>query len=195
VGSLAAAGEAPTPDPAPEGAVISFLIGPNARGPVSIEVIETAADEIIRRYDLMAEGATTAGLHQLVWDLRYGPPTSSPSDRGPLVVPGTYQVRLTVNGRPLRQAVVVRMDPRVRIATAELNAQLTLARRLATQISQADRALGSAPADRRAALMDVLTTLRRLSSRVESADARPSPALEADTATALTRAVAAIGPQ
>jgi hypothetical protein len=190
-----AAGDAPAPDPAPEGAVFSFLIGRDVRGPVTVEVIETGADEVIRRFDLTADGAATAGLHQIVWDLRYSPPTSAAGDRGPLVVPGTYQVRLTVNGRPLRQAVVVRMDPRMHVASADLTAQLTLARRVATQITETDRARAAAGPDRRAALSEALAILRRLSTRVEAADARPSPSLEADTATALARAMAAVGPQ
>ncbi|MEO8483351.1 MAG: hypothetical protein ABI634_14150 [Acidobacteriota bacterium] len=185
------AGDAPMPAPAPEGATLSFLIGRNARGPVTLEIIETAADEVIRRYDLTADGA--AGLHQIVWDLRYGPPSPAAGDRGPLVLPATYQVRLTVNGRPLRQAVVVRMDPRLRAPAADLTAQLTLARRLATQITETDRALVTAAPERRAALVEALGALRVLASRVERADVRPSPALDADAASALSRAMSAVG--
>lgn len=190
-----AAGDAPAPDPAPAGAVVSFLLGRNAHGPVSVEVIETAADEVIRRYDLTADGATTAGLHQITWDLRYAPPTPEPGDRGPLVAPGTYQVRLTVNGRPLRQAVVVRMDPRLRVSSGDLTAQLTLARRVSAHVAETARALASAPPDRRAALTDALAALRSLAARVERADARPSPALEADAAAVLGRAIADASPQ
>jgi hypothetical protein len=170
--------------------VFSYLVGRNVRGPVTLEVIDTAADEVIRRFDLAADGPATAGLHQIVWDLRYAPPTAVPDDRGPLVVPGTYQVRLTVNGRALRQAVVVRMDPRLHVASADLAAQLALSRRLALQVSETDRARTAAAPDRRAALTRALEVLRRVAARLDSADARPSPSLEADAVAALTRAMA-----
>ena len=73
--------------------------------------------------------SASPGLHRFVWDLRYGPPAvesreypiaaivgnTPASPRGLWVNPGTYQVRLTVAGRVLRQAVVVKMDPRVKM--------------------------------------------------------------------------------
>ena len=147
--------------------MFSFLLGRNLRGAVTLEVIDTPADEVIRRYDFVADGEATAGLHRVVWDLRYAPPTSFPEDQGPLVVPGTYQVRLTVNGRPLRQAVVVRMDPRLRLGSADLVAQLTLARRVATQMTATDRALAAAQPETRVTLTQSLRALRALASRVE----------------------------
>ena len=56
-------------------------------------------------------GAPTApmapGLNRFTWDLRYAPATSFPgmvlwggSVTGPAALPGTYQVRLTVDGKP-----------------------------------------------------------------------------------------------
>ena len=71
------------------------------------------------------------GINRAVWNLRYddvplrsgggeddedGPRTSTP---GPLVPPGTYRVRLVVNGTTHEQRVVVRDDPRVTIASAD----------------------------------------------------------------------------
>ena len=71
------------------------------------------------------------GINRVVWNLRYddvplrsgggeddeeGPRTSTP---GPLVPPGTYRVRLVVNGATQEQRVVVRDDPHVTIASAD----------------------------------------------------------------------------
>ena len=82
------------------------------------------------------------GLHRFVWDVRYAPPEvdsftypisavahNTPKDpQGMFVLPGTYQVRLTVGGRTYRQAVVVRMDPRVKTSVADLALQYKLSK-------------------------------------------------------------------
>jgi photosystem II stability/assembly factor-like uncharacterized protein len=83
-----------------------------------------------------------AGHHRFVWDLRYTPPETrqygytiaaiagSGTERepqGPLVLPGKYQVRLTVGNRVLTQPLEVRMDPRVHVKAGELKDQLALA--------------------------------------------------------------------
>jgi photosystem II stability/assembly factor-like uncharacterized protein len=88
---------------------------------------------------------TTAGMHRWIWDLRATAPTAtSPSypisavphatpltPQGPFVLPGVYTVRLTVDGRSETQSVVVKMDPRVHVSTADLetlhSAQVTMA--------------------------------------------------------------------
>ncbi|MDQ3818152.1 MAG: hypothetical protein M3362_10720 [Acidobacteriota bacterium] len=46
---------------------------------------------------------------------------------GPLVVPGKYEVVLTVNGKQYRQPLVVKLDPRVHVTQSDLDAQLSLA--------------------------------------------------------------------
>jgi hypothetical protein len=45
-------------------------------------------------------------------------------------MPGTYTVVLTVNGKVYRQPITVKMDPRVKTATAELSAQFRLSKQL-----------------------------------------------------------------
>jgi hypothetical protein len=86
-----------------------------------------------------------AGMNRFVWDL-HGPalagaepsypiaatPGRTPAEpRGPWVVPGRYRVRLTVGEVVRERGFEVRMDPRVRVTTAELTRQLQLSRRLA----------------------------------------------------------------
>ena len=75
-----------------------------------------------------------AGLNRFVWNLRHLP-TREPKDivndegstDGPLVVPGTYTVRLTIGGQTLAKPFVVRIDPRIRATQGELETQLVLA--------------------------------------------------------------------
>ncbi len=81
--------------------------------------------------------STEPGHHRFVWDLRHEPPPgarrqfsiaavyrSTPSaPNGPFVHPGTYTVRLTVDGSVLERPVVVRMDPRVEMSDEDLQLQ------------------------------------------------------------------------
>ena len=72
-----------------------------------------------------------AGVHRFVWDLRHpgatrlrGNKTGEEADRGPLVLPGTYQVRLRIGGRTLAESFDVVNDPRSPAGIDELREQL-----------------------------------------------------------------------
>jgi hypothetical protein len=67
--------------------------------------------------------STAAGMHRWIWDLRPTPPPRPAAAAGgggfggrgvPAVLPGTYTVRLTVEGRTYSQPLIVKMDPRAR---------------------------------------------------------------------------------
>jgi hypothetical protein len=71
-----------------------------------------------------------AGVHRFYWDMRYQPVAegggrgglsiqavphnTTPSPSTPLVAPGTYTVKLTVDGKTYSQPLVVKQDPRVK---------------------------------------------------------------------------------
>ena len=83
---------------------------------------------------------TDRGHHRFVWDLRHEPPKgarrqfsiaaveyNTPSGpHGPFVHPGTYRVRLTVDGKSQERSVKVVMDPRVVIEEEALKLQTQL---------------------------------------------------------------------
>lgn len=111
--------------------------------------------------------AKSAGMHRFVWDLRYPSPESlrhnypisalygdtSADPRGPLVVPGKYEVRLTANGQTYRQSLEVRLDPRVATTQDELQQEFQIDQKLASATSvtfEAHRRVS----DLRAALTD-----------------------------------------
>jgi photosystem II stability/assembly factor-like uncharacterized protein len=106
--------------------------------------------------------ATTAGMHRVAWDLRYpDPPTLNFGYTGTLldyreytlswhalpgltprstlvglmVPPGTYTVKLTVNGASYTQPVTVVPDPRVPVPAAALAVQFQLQRRMVAGIT------------------------------------------------------------
>ncbi|HLN98521.1 MAG TPA: hypothetical protein VK208_08680 [Pyrinomonadaceae bacterium] len=91
------------------------------------------------------------GLNRFIWDLRYErPPATRYSysiaaaygedaimqPEGPLVSPGKYQVKLTVDDRSYTSWLEVKMDPRVRIAPLALSQQLALEMRIIEGMKQ-----------------------------------------------------------
>lgn len=81
--------------------------------------------------------STEAGHHRFVWDLRYAEPQGAPRQlsiaavykntptgpQGPLVHPGTYTVRLTVDGVVTEHPIIIKLDPRATLSESDLQAQ------------------------------------------------------------------------
>ncbi len=113
-----------------------------------------------------------AGMNRYVWDLRYASPPAiqhtypisalyertHAEPQGPFVVPGKYEVRLTVDGKTYKQPLMVEMDPRVKVTQAELQQQLDFAQKIDGLVTQSfdfhQQAAGfqSQVADRQSAL-------------------------------------------
>jgi photosystem II stability/assembly factor-like uncharacterized protein len=93
--------------------------------------------------------AKAPGMHRFVWDLRWessGGPTADEetefrNPRGPKVVPGTYQIRLIVDGQSQSQPLRVEMDPRSPATPKILSEQFQLAGRIFAQVTEARRTL------------------------------------------------------
>ena len=87
-----------------------------------------------------------AGMNRFVWDLRYpgatrvrGNKTAGEANNGPFVLPGEYEVRLTVGGQEVRQRFTISNDPRVATSLTDLQAQLALLRRIYDKIADCHR--------------------------------------------------------
>lgn len=120
----------------PTGAIIDYYLRSAAAGPVTLEILD-AGGALVRRYastdpiaaidpatlvtnavwrspqEALAAGA---GMHRFVWDFR-PPPQESRRGAGnrrepERVAPGTFSVRLTVNGRAYSRPLTVKPDPR-----------------------------------------------------------------------------------
>ncbi|MBL0240794.1 MAG: glycoside hydrolase [Chloracidobacterium sp.] len=81
-----------------------------------------------------------AGMQRFTWDLLYPNPSANSYDlpisaiykdtpwvpQGPAVLPGVYNVSLTVDGRKVTQKLTVRIDPRVKTSAIGLKQQFDL---------------------------------------------------------------------
>ncbi|MDQ6691002.1 MAG: glycosyl hydrolase, partial [Gemmatimonadota bacterium] len=92
--------------------------------------------------------ANKAGLNIFAWNLRY-PDASvfqnmilwAGGTSGPVVLPGTYTVRMSVNGQSYRQPLTVVRDPRSTASDADLREQFDLLMRVHEKTSQANDAV------------------------------------------------------
>jgi len=125
----------------PFGAMIDYYLKSTVSGPVTIEIVDPGG-EVVRKYSSEDKPArvnletlnipaywvrqpetlsTAAGQHRWIWDLRPTPPPRPAGGGGgfgrggaPLVLPGIYTVKLTVDGKSFTQPIVVRADPRAK---------------------------------------------------------------------------------
>jgi photosystem II stability/assembly factor-like uncharacterized protein len=91
--------------------------------------------------------STRPGMHRITWDLHYQPITEGgggggggangavphrtyPAVNAPWAAPGTYTVRLTVDGKGYTQPLTLRLDPRVKTLPADLTTLATLTREM-----------------------------------------------------------------
>src|SRR5262249_9740679 len=109
----------PAPEGIPEEIAAAFGLGPAPRAPAN------------------------AGLNRFAWNMRYPatfqvprgavlwPPGGGP---GPRVVPGKYQVKVTIGAWSQTQSFEVKPDPRLSATTADYQEQLKTAREVGGRI-------------------------------------------------------------
>jgi vacuolar-type H+-ATPase subunit I/STV1 len=92
--------------------------------------------------------ANKAGLNMFAWNLRYPDPSVfenmilwAGSISGPVVLPGTYSVRLNVNGQKYVQPLTIVKDPRSNATDADLKEQFDFLMRIRDKTSQANDAV------------------------------------------------------
>jgi photosystem II stability/assembly factor-like uncharacterized protein len=86
-----------------------------------------------------------AGLNRFVWDLRYEGATRVPkaplwggTTNGPVALPGTYQVKLTVLGKSYTAPLEITADPRLTVTQAELTKQFDLLMKIRDAVTETD---------------------------------------------------------
>ena len=89
-----------------------------------------------------------AGLQRFTWDLQAEPVVSFPgmvfwgaTTNGPTVLPGTYQAKLTVDGRTEAQPFMVKKHPWHDASDADMAAQYELASQIRDKVNEANTAV------------------------------------------------------
>jgi len=128
------------------------------------------------------------GLNRFVCDLHSESPAKVPGavgwggrPEGPLVVPGAYQIKLTVGGKASTSTFELTKDPRISASQADLEKQHELAFRISQRVGAGDEAVNQ--------IRSVRSQLDALKKRL-SADTSAKPIL--DSADALTKKMNAV---
>ena len=138
----------------PAGLVVNYYLKEKPEGDLSLTFLDSSNQEI-RSFSSNAgedkpKVATEAGSNRFVWDMRYpeahkvkGDSTTEKGLSGPVAAPGTYQVRLAVNGDVFTQEFEIRKDPRVSATQEDLDAQFALLIEIRDKLSQTQDAINS----------------------------------------------------
>jgi hypothetical protein len=127
--------------------------GGQQNGPVKLTVYDSTGAKV-RTFN----GPGAVGVNRVVWDYNYQEPVrlqpragEQPQEEegggfrrgggGPPVVPGTYKVEVTANGKTETQTIEVAADPRVNIPIENFRAQTKVALELRDEVSALNTAL------------------------------------------------------
>ena len=165
----------------PTGAIIYYYLPYVPKGVVTLEFLD-ASGKVVRHYsnEEKKEAETPpewpdqtppvekipaeVGVNRFAWDLRLqgptplaGEPGAEFRNRGPMVPPGAYQVRLTAEGKSYTEPLELKADPRVKVSGDDLEKQSELGRKIVAQVSEIHEAV--------AAIREVRTQTRGLAKR------------------------------
>lgn len=149
----------------PDGAIIDYALRSKPKDAIELQILDGDGN-LIRKFSskkkdeekLPGEDAepeeprdllpAEPGLNRFTWDLHYEEATKVPgtvswggSGEGPRVLPGTYQVKLTVAGTAYDSTVEVKIDPRVSTSAEDLKKQLDFGLKIRDRVSAAQDAV------------------------------------------------------
>ena len=129
-------------DARPYGAIIYYMLGEDAKD-VSLSILDSKGN-LIKTYKGDALG-TEVGLNQMIWDMNYpdviGVPGKPPAGVVVQAMPGTYQAKLTVNGKSQVQSFELRMNPNETWTQADAQARFDLWWRVRTITENANKVI------------------------------------------------------
>jgi photosystem II stability/assembly factor-like uncharacterized protein len=158
----------PVGDNPPKGAIVDYYLKskPGPKDEIVMEIFDAQGNRV-RRLSSLKENKTeqppewpdleksaqqlpaNQGMNRFAWDLRYDQPVQIPGafytgepSRGPLVIPGTYQLKLTYKGQTQTAPLEVKLEPRIQnFAAADQQKQIELARKVQSDTDQLHRAV------------------------------------------------------
>ena len=97
------------------GKVVRTLVSGNQDSVATKVVRDMATNDVA--YNLNSKLSTKSGLHRFRWDMRHHGSWDASERRrytgGPMVRPGTYTVRFTVDGKTMEESFALQLDPKV----------------------------------------------------------------------------------
>jgi photosystem II stability/assembly factor-like uncharacterized protein len=153
----------------PAGAVIWYHLKEKPKDEVTLEILE-GSGKSVRKFSSKApetppaappiDGGsppggsaaprvpTEKGLNRFVWDLRYEEASRFPglimwggSTMGPRAIPGTYQVKLRVDGKTMTESFVLKKDPRIATTQEDFQKQFELLTKIRDKLSETHAAI------------------------------------------------------
>src|SRR5438552_3111966 len=131
---------APRPQPSPQPGAAQLTAPPEQQPP--------ATEEEACFGGAPARVTADVGLNRFVWDERYTDATRFPwmilwagQTQGPKVVPGNYQVKLTVDGQTMTESFEVKADPRLSTTAADYAKQLDLSLKIRDKLTETHSAI------------------------------------------------------
>ncbi len=128
----------------PNAAIVSYYLKTEAKDEITLDILDSAGKPV-RHYSSKPQNKfeqppewpdqerppellpTAAGMNRFPWNLRYESPTQIPGafyqgngPQGPIVLPGTYTLKLTAAGKSETVPVEIKLDPRVKTSATDL---------------------------------------------------------------------------
>jgi photosystem II stability/assembly factor-like uncharacterized protein len=178
----------------PAGAIINYFLKTAAKDEVTLDILD-AQGKLVRHLsskekkendqppewpDQVETPRTipaAEGMNRFAWDLHYDDPIQTPGafyygegPRGPLALPGDFQVKLTVTGKSQTAPLHLAIDPRIKDAGAALPKQFDLSSKVVSRIGELHQAINE--------IRDVKTQIQSVRKRF-GAEERLKPALTA----------------
>ncbi len=184
----------PVGDNPPAGAIIDYYFKSPPKDEISLDILD-ASGKVVRhlsskekkegeqppewpdRVERPKTIPANEGMNRFAWDLRYDDPVQIPGafytgegPKGPLALPGDYQVKLAVGGKSQAAPLHLAIDPRTKGAEPALQKQFTLSMQVNDRISQLHQAVNE--------IRDLKSQIQTLHKRFGD-DQRLKPALDA----------------
>src|SRR6266404_3060510 len=184
----------PVGDNPPPGAIIDYYFKTAPKDEVTIDILDKDG-KLVRHLSSKEKKETeqppewpdrqeraktipaNEGMNRFAWDIRYNDPIQIPGafyagdgPKGPLALPGDYQVKMTVAGKTQTAPLHLEIDPRTKGQEGALQKQFTLSMQVNDRISQLHQSVNE--------IREVKSQIKNLHSRFGQ-DERLKPALTA----------------
>ncbi len=151
----------------PTGTIVYYYFPVAPKGVVALEFLD-GSGKVVRRYSNEEKKEaetppewpdqtppdekipTNVGVNRFAWDLRTegptplaGEPGAEFRNRGPMVPPGAYQVRLTADGKSFTAPLELKLDARVKASSEDVQKQTELGKKIIAEVTEIHEAVGT----------------------------------------------------